>query len=367
MLTTYELERAISSSVRKNDSSFKVDKVRVFRYQLPLNYPLPLKSTRLTIRKGLLVELTDQNGKVAYGEAAPLPDFSSETIAEAEQALCQCCAELLGLEERYEYQSRQSFLYPSSVVYAVESALWGLGRKLWNTLPNVAPLLLGSEEAISHRLEFWCEEWPAEFKLKVGRCSIAEDIDRVCSVFKHIPINTFLRIDANQRWQFDEAVAFVEGLKSQLGEKNVTKRIAYIEEPTVSPCDFPAFFQETGVGYAFDESVQSGSTINFSLYEGLRAVILKPTLVGGVSYCKALIDSAHSAGVRVILSSSFESIVGVHYLQQLSSLWLPDEMPGLDTLSAFAENIVSTMPAPGKHLPETSISALELVWEACRS
>ena len=67
----------------------------MFKYTLPLHYPLPLKTTRLDVRCGLIVELTDAQGKVSYGEAAPLPDFSQATLVDVERELYQSIDVLL--------------------------------------------------------------------------------------------------------------------------------------------------------------------------------------------------------------------------------------------------------------------------------
>ena len=53
-------------------------KVELFRYNRPLLN---------TIREGILVKLTCFHGRVGWGEAAPLPGFSKETLADVEAEL----------------------------------------------------------------------------------------------------------------------------------------------------------------------------------------------------------------------------------------------------------------------------------------
>ena len=48
-----------------------------YRYSLPFRQPLMFKGQRLTNREGLLVSINGQ-----WGEIAPLPGFSTETLAE---------------------------------------------------------------------------------------------------------------------------------------------------------------------------------------------------------------------------------------------------------------------------------------------
>ncbi|WP_252179189.1 o-succinylbenzoate synthase [Endozoicomonas sp. 4G] len=328
----------------------------VYRYQQPLSKPLPLKTVTLTERQGLILEMIDQNGLFHYGEAAPLPDFSRETVAEAQQQLKEAaehyCAGKL---------PDHSLLYPS-VAFAIESIQFSLSQGRWRQqkAPE-SPLLMGADALTLKRLEDWSGKWPDEFKLKVGRHRTGQDAAVVKQVLDRIPVTVKLRLDANQRWSFDEAVDFARQVP--------VSRISYIEEPT--PCceEFPRLFRETGVGYGLDETLQRPAfdrsllKINgFRAENGLRAVVLKPTLVGGVSKCLSLADWARKKTIRVVFSSSFESALGVSLIEQLSLHCDPLESPGLDTLSAFQNPGFCRLPEYGQPLSLDLLSAMEKVW-----
>lgn len=57
----------------------------VYRYSLPMEAGVVLRNQRLKTRDGLLIHL-QQGGQEGWGEIAPLPEFSQETLAQAEQA-----------------------------------------------------------------------------------------------------------------------------------------------------------------------------------------------------------------------------------------------------------------------------------------
>ena len=59
--------------------------------------------------------------------------------------------------------------------------------------------------------------------------------------------------------------------------------------------------------------------------------MIKPSLVGSLSICGALVQRARAGNLRVVISSSFESDLGLGLLSRLASVWAPDEPPGLDT------------------------------------
>ena len=60
------------------------------RYKLPFRLPVRTAHGVWVEREGVLVRLEDEAGRVTYGEAAPIPDFGTETVDEVEAA----CREL---------------------------------------------------------------------------------------------------------------------------------------------------------------------------------------------------------------------------------------------------------------------------------
>ena len=311
-----------------------IDQIRLFPYRLPLKYPLPLKGTVLKERKGIIVEVRS-GSRYGYGDIAPLADFSRESYGDVESELEQLISapEQIGVGKLCGYSP--------SVVFGVESALWTLERNHWLVASQCAPLLLGDTTDILQRLNSWNKPWSAEYKLKIGKGSLAQDIERIQNVLEVLPAQVKLRLDANQRWTLPQAL--------DVGKNIPADRIAYIEEPTGNAREFPIFYTETGVSYALDETVQNPD-YQFHPEHGLAALILKPTLVGGVERCLNLLKQAKQAGVRTVFSSSFESSVGIHILQQLSAVYVPDELPGLDTISAFELSLVTDYPHPGNPL-----------------
>ena len=311
-----------------------IEQARYFPYHLPLNYPLPLKGTRLSVREGFIIELYAE-GRYGYGDIAPLPSFSRETFAEAEQYLETLCGQPESLNDFKGCQ------YPASVAFGVESALWSLRQRQWLVQPDISPLLLGSKEQVIQRIQGWEQPWPAEVKIKAGSDTPEQDIGRIHAVLEHLPGSVKLRLDANQRWTLEQAVTVCKTLPPD--------RIAYIEEPVADSAGLDEFYRQTRIAFALDETVQPPS-YEFKPMPGLAALILKPTLVGGIARCQQLIDRAGRENVRAVFSSSFESSVGIHIIRQLSSLLTPGELPGLDTITAFKYPLVRDYPQPGKTL-----------------
>ena len=73
----------------------EIQKIKIFRYQLPFVQPVMLREEKQYFRQGLIVRVTGNGGIQAYGEIAPLPGFSLETLEESEEQLIALAQSLL--------------------------------------------------------------------------------------------------------------------------------------------------------------------------------------------------------------------------------------------------------------------------------
>lgn len=347
------------------DDSIKVLDAALYRYDLPLAWPLPLKNSRLERREGLIVALTAMHGQQplsVYGEAAPLPDFSRESLAQAEAQLLQVLPSLVGESINASQFDSQDWLISGvlpSVAFAVESALWQAAMPK-NAPPDpdqvdlpVAPLLTGTADTIIQRLRLWSGDWPAELKLKVARGDVSDDVHLVRQVLNILPDTACLRLDANRRWSLSQACDFSRQVPGE--------RITCIEEPVIRWRECAAFYQRTRMPFAWDETLQNPD-FQFQVEEGLAALVIKPMLVGGLRRCEHLLTLAREHGLRAVISSSFESVLGVGILKLLSHHWTPDEPAGLDTLSAFSQHLYNHSVPVGSPLSDQALQQMELIW-----
>jgi O-succinylbenzoate synthase len=91
-----------------------------------------------------------------------------------------------------------------------------------------------------------------------------------------------------------------------------------------------------------------------------RAVVLKPTLLGGVSRALGLAEGAKALGMAAVVSASYEGGVGTGALVALAAAM--GEVPvGLDTYRVLAGDVIE-VPLP---LPAPTVDVREAV-EAAR-
>jgi len=302
----------------------------LYRYALPLRHPLTFGEHRLRVREGLLVCIG-----AGWGDIAPLPGFSNESLDEAIPDAIQA---LRALADGVEPHPRHP-----SVQFGLACA-----RRPWP--PLVAPpvqtcgLLAGDPQAWLDRIDPWTRTLPDKVKIKVARHPPVTELALIRHVCEARP-GVQLVLDANGAWSRVEATTFCRELPMD--------RIAYLEDPCDALIDIEAVSHATGVPVALDQTLSRG--LSWAPFPGLVALVVKPTLIGAMATHRRLIARALDAGLSVVVSSSFESDVGLAHLFALAAEWSPDEHAGLDTARYFQSHACLPSGQP-------DVSRLELLW-----
>ncbi|QBH95932.1 o-succinylbenzoate synthase [Limnobaculum zhutongyuii] len=319
-------------------------KVELYRFSLPMEAGVILRNQRLKTRDGLLVCLTE-NGKQGWGEISPLPEFSEETLEEAEAATLGWLHSWVNGEQAFE-----SAL--PSVAFGLSCAMGELSGFLPQKADyRKAPLCNGDPDELFAVLGAMPGEKVA--KVKVGLYEAVRDGMIVNLLLEAIP-DLKLRLDANRSWTRAKADGFAKYVQPQFRD-----RIQFLEEPCKTRDESRDFSRETGIAIAWDESVREADFV-VEAEPGVAAIVIKPTLVGSIQRCHMLIDQAHKAGLIAVISSSIETSLGLTQLARMAAWLTPDTIPGLDTLSLMQSQLVR--PWPDSELPVLDVDALEVVW-----
>jgi len=299
----------------------------------------------------LLVGLKAENGCTGWGDAAPLPGFSVETADEVESELGTILKQLPGTEIRSDANPSRtaswsgSGNFSPSAVCGFETALTAVAATSDREAPETdlsgfpAPvpvngLLSGTRDRVLRELGTLLGEGYRTLKLKVGRQSLAEDVAATRAVRSLAGARATLRLDANRAWSLEEAIRF--------GREVAAEDIAYLEEPLADPSGLPAFFEATRIPVALDESVCDLDPEDLEGRSDVRAVVLKPTLLGGLSRARHWAEKAIALGMMPVASASFESGVGILALARFaSSLGCPEVAVGLDTYRWLARDVIT--------------------------
>ena len=302
-------------------------KITLHPYTLPLVEPVVWGGVAQTERRGVLVRAETDTGVVGWGDAAPLPGFSGETLAETTAALERAArgdATDLPLAARCGLD-----------LALADAAARDADRHLaFSADPEVTLLLAGlvlNGPSAEARAEHLSDAGYRTLKLKVGRAAVEADAALVRAVRCAVGPTVALRLDANRAWTATEARRFAEALGDVA--------LDFIEEPLADPAGLPELWLDTGLPIALDETLQQpGGT---DLVRGwAAAVVVKPMLVGGFTAALEIARRAAEVGVRTVVSSSFESGVGLRGLVALAAA-TGGHAAGLDTARWLAADVLT--------------------------
>ena len=277
--------------------------VEIYSYKIPFKAPLCLKNGKVLFRKGLLLNIDS-----LWGEIAPLEGFSKESL---EDALTQTIKLCTGETEEN--------LFPS-VSFGFCSALNGKKYEL-PTSYLYQKANLGIEKGSNASCA----------KIKLHHFDIEKSILTIQDILKEYP-NIRLRIDCNQSWSLDEALLF--------SKQFARDTFDYLEEPLKNPEELIEFYKKTKFPIALDESLyqKKGLSLNLLQHRAIKTFILKPMMIGGIRELSFWIDFAKEKDVQIVLSSSFESSVGIKKILGLANYFSITTPVGVDTLKFFAKD-----------------------------
>lgn len=260
------------------------------------SYQIPLISGQQ--RFGALLKIIDEKGNSGWGDVAPLPKWSTETLEQSLSQLQQKKAEILNTDwtlQNYEQNFLRLSLFPS-VIFGLESALLSILSPLTPFSVPTSALFMGSPQEILEQARARQSEGFLSAKLKVGNLSF----DDAAYVIHQLKDKFNLRIDVNRAWETADSLRFFSQFANDAFD--------YVEEPFKNPHDLIQFQHPLAVDESFPQDL---SLTQLEALPQLKALIYKPTIQGGLLGCRALHEWATKRNVSLILSSSFESYIGL--------------------------------------------------------
>lgn len=280
------------------------------------HFKIPLSSGK--DREGSYIQLTDENRNRSWGEISPLPNFSKETLAQAIKQLKSKKESIYAIEwskNSWMPQLKKLDLYPS-VLFGLESALLSLIDPTPSFNLPVSALLMGTFNEIQKKAQFMEKEGFISAKLKVNSLSFKEAfllIHRLKKKFR-------LRIDVNRAWNAKDSLYFF----SQFPPDSFD----YIEEPFQNPHDLYLFTHPLAIDESYPYPLNIKELENLST---LKSIVYKPTIQGGLLNAIPLYNWTKKQGKSFVLSSSFESVIGLEKVAAIAYRLSIKEPVGLGT------------------------------------
>jgi o-succinylbenzoate synthase len=266
-------------------------------------YTIPLVNGQ--IRQGLLLKLTDEFENQSCGDIAPLPKRSRESLRDVIDQLQQKQRDILRIDwtpHNFIENLQKLCLFPS-VIFGLESALLTLLSPLDDHTIQTSALFMGTFEEIMEQSQVRALEGYTSAKLKVSQLNF-RDAERAIYALKD---KFRLRIDVNRAWTTSESLHFFRQFSLDCFD--------YVEEPFENPHDLFLFTHPFAVDESFPDEI---SYEQLESLPQLKAVIYKPTIQGGLTGCLQLHEWCVKRGVQLVLSSSFESEIGLAHIVSMA-------------------------------------------------
>lgn len=319
-----------------------------------LAFAEPLRTARglWEARRGVGLALLEEGGALlGLGEAAPLPDWGTETPEEAEAALASRALPPLpaggpaagpdaGLDAEIDaWLDACGPLGPAARAGLELAALDALARRAGAPLfggPPVASVALNAlvraeapQAAAAEACALAAEGYRA-LKLKVGARAPGQDAARAKAVREAVGPGVALRLDANGAWADPEAAAEALAPFAGLG-------VAYVEEPLAAPSApaLAALAERTGLLFALDEALARLAPEEALGWPGVGAIVLKPAALG-YRRAAAIARRAAAAGRTVVFTSALDGGVASLGAARLAAALAPGTAHGFATVTGFA-------------------------------
>ncbi|PWH07757.1 O-succinylbenzoate synthase [Brachybacterium endophyticum] len=190
------------------------------------------------------------------------------------------------------------------------------------TIPVVPPVL-------AHRLAAVGGARTAKVKVADVSSSLAEDLERLEAVRDALGPDARIRVDANARWERDEAISVIPQLDRAAGG------LEYVEQPVVTLEDLAAVRRAVDVPIAADELVRRAEDpLRVARVEAADVLVMKVQPLGGIRRC---LDLAADAGLPVVVSSALETSIGLS-----AGLALAASLPELTHACGLATGVLLT-------------------------
>ena len=278
------------------------------RYDLHLINPLKNSKRLIAQRQGLIVKLMI-DGQCGCGDAAPLLPYSNESLTAIAWAL-----EEIKIALKHNSNYTKDDLLNLFALYAqdVPALHFALDISLYDILAKKEKLSLATYINSSNLDQvFFSYLYNGEInssfktiKVKFGTSSIDDDVKLLNNLYRKYNQEVTFRIDANQAYDLNDFLDLTKKIKQF--------NIQYIEEPLSSldihnlkiikdRCDIPIAIDEMIFDENYKELIES---------KLLDYIILKPSIYGGLKSVLELYDYIKKHNLKIILSSSLNSVIG---------------------------------------------------------
>ncbi|MEG4071435.1 o-succinylbenzoate synthase [Microcoleus sp. Pol14C2] len=300
-------------------------------YQRKFKRPLQTSHGIWDIRSGIILRLVGENGRIGWGEIAPLSWFGSETFDQAldfcqqlpgnisSEMIFAISAELPACQFGFEsaLSNEQNSPPPAPPCQGGEKSehLTHLSQKGEKMQKNrFSGLLPAGETALQALQVLWLEGYRT-FKWKIGVAAIEEELNIFQQLIQAMHNlcdreKPFLRLDANGGLSYSQAKTWLEACDKVKATPDFSAEIEFLEQP-LPVTQFQEMVELNAIyatPIALDESAANLDRIQECYSQGWRGIfVIKPAIAGSPSQLRKFCQTHN---IDAVFSSVFETEIG---------------------------------------------------------
>lgn len=314
-------------------SALIIDRIEIIPIKIKLTEPFVISKGPLYNANNTVVRIFTKDGLTGTGECCPYRTIHGET-QQGSVAAGKDLAQIIIGEDAREIRKiitkiDRALAGNASIKGAFDMALYDLNAKavglpLFRYLNGDADKLIYTDMTVSllekekmaeKALKFKEDGFPV-LKVKLGDRPAQKDIDRIAAIRMAIGDDLPLRIDANQGWNYLEAIRVLEGI----AEYNIEHCEAPV--PAGNIIDRRRLVDTSPIPIMGDEAVFDHFDAYRNLAEGAIDLInIKLGKAGGITHAMKIAAIAQGAGVYCQVGSFSETKLGITALVHFSMAW----------------------------------------------
>ncbi|MGN6352650.1 MAG: mandelate racemase/muconate lactonizing enzyme family protein [Parafilimonas sp.] len=267
----------------------KITKTEIYKYSIPM-VPFTIATGTMHFAQNIFIRIHTDEGIVGVGECSAFPMIVGETQATCFE-MAKDFAQLwkgkdaLDINARmnelhaftaYNYTIKSAFdmvLYDIAAKHAGLPLYQYLGGKNRKELKTDVTVGINSPQQMALQAEAFVEQGVEILKVKLGK-NAAHDIEAIGLITKTVGHNIKLRIDANQGWNYDDALNVLSAFKDY--------NIEFCEQPMrrYDDAKLPKLVQLSPVKIMADESV-------FDHYDAERIIAANACSYVNIKFAKS--------------------------------------------------------------------------------
>lgn len=333
----------------------KIINIRTQTLKAPLKNPFVTSLRHVETLEDLVVIIECDDGSLGYGEGAPTPQITGETMGSMLATIEYIKPHIIGRDiEDFETILNNIHLLivkNTTAKSALEIALYDLKAKsvhlaLYKMLGGTQTsfrtditISMGDVDKMIADCHTAAALGYDTLKIKIGD-SPKKDVERIRAIYEALDTNIKLRLDANQGWTAKESVVLLHALEKQdiIAE--------FIEQP-VAADDFEGLKyikERVQTPLLADESIFSVKDARKLLeMQAIDYINIKLAKTAGISQALALADLSKSFGVKCMIGCMLEGPIsvaaGVHLASAKADII---SMLDLDAVSLLASHPIKT-------------------------